>query len=356
MLEIISRKIIHIDMDCFYAAVEMRDNPSLKNRPVAVGGSKDQRGVLCTCNYVARKYGLHSAMATAHAFKLCPNLELLPVNMSKYRKVSSAIYNIFKHYSSNIEPLSLDEAFLDVTDCTMHQGSATWIAKAIRSQIKEEQGLTASAGVASNKFLAKIASEWCKPDGLFVITPKEMPNFIQALPVQKIFGVGPVSARKLINMGMKTCGDLQRMSLIDLLTDFGSMGARLYKLCRGIDDREVESNRQRKSISVEETYPEDLLKDEALEKLVPLWVRLQRRVERAKEDFSISKIFLKIKFYDFTRTTVETAISGEIEQDLYKKLFLEGYSRHNKPIRLLGLGVRLQPVKVSAQLVLYGLG
>jgi len=192
------RKIIHIDMDCFYAAIEMRDNPRLRNKPIAVGGSAQSRGVLCTSNYLARQSGVRSAMATAYALKLCPQLIVIKPDMEKYRLISHKIRTVFEQYTDLIEPLSLDEAFLDVSDCQQHNGSATLIAQAIRQQIKDTENLTASAGIAPNKFLAKIASEWNKPDGQFVIPPQNIAAFIPTLPIEKIFGVGKVTAKKCI--------------------------------------------------------------------------------------------------------------------------------------------------------------
>lgn len=349
-----SRKIIHIDMDCFYAAIEVRDNPALNGKPVAVGGSSSQRGVLCTCNYEARKFGLHSAMPTAKAFKLCPDLILLPVDMSKYTAVSQEIHDIFQRYTEVIEFLSLDEAFLDVTESKMYKGSATLIAEAIRGQIKIGQGLTASAGVAPNKFLAKVASEWRKPNGLFVIKPEDIGSFIKDLPITKLFGVGQVTAQKLNNKGIETCADLQRFSLADLMLNFGSFGALLYKLCRGIDEREVETDREIKSISVEETFYSDLPSHEiGTLKLPDLLARLEHRLEKAKH-LQISKIFIKIKFNDFSHTTVESNIEKP-ELKSYEYLFIKGYKRHSKPIRLIGLGVRLQQEKNSKQLTIDGL-
>lgn len=347
-----SRKIIHIDMDCFYAAIEIRDNPTLKEKPVAVGGSSSQRGVLCTCNYEARKFGLHSAMPTAKAFKLCPHLILLPVDMPKYKAVSQKIHTIFQRYTQAIEFLSLDEAFLDVTESKMYKGSATLIAEAIRGQIKIEQGLTASAGVAPNKFLAKIASEWRKPNGLFVIQPKDIDSFMQDLPINKLFGVGKVTAQKLNDKGIKICADLQRFSLADLMFNFGSFGMRVYKLCRGIDEREVEIDREIKSISVEETFCSDIQQYEiGILKLPALLERLKRRLERAQH-LQVSKIFIKIKFDDFSRTTVENN-TAKPELKAYEYLFTKGYKRYSKPIRLIGLGVRLQQEKNPKQLTIW---
>lgn len=191
-----TRKIIHVDMDCFYAAIEIRDNPSLANRPVAVGEKPENRGVICTSNYIARRHGVRSAMSSATAFRLCPDLILLPVNIEKYRQVAKRIQSLFSAFTPLVEPLSLDEAYLDVTGSSHCQGSATWIAQAIRKQIWETEQLTASAGVAPNKFLAKIASGWKKPNGLFVITPPEIPAFVKNLAIEELFGVGKVTAEK----------------------------------------------------------------------------------------------------------------------------------------------------------------
>ena len=203
------RKIIHCDCDCFYASVEMRDDPSLRGRPLAVGGRADQRGVIATCNYEARRYGIHSAMATAQAVKLCPDLILIPPNMEKYRITSRQIMDIYRDYTDLVEPLSLDEAYLDVTNSPHCKGSATLIAQEIRRRIFETVGITASAGVAPNKFVAKIASDWNKPDGLFLVRPGEVDAFVAALPVKKLFGVGKVTAAKLHSLGAQTCGDLR---------------------------------------------------------------------------------------------------------------------------------------------------
>lgn len=189
------RKIIHVDMDCFYAGIEIRDNPSLATKPVAVGGASNQRGVLCTCNYIARQYGVRSAMPTAIAYRHCPDLIVLPVNMPKYRQISESIHRIFKEFTELVEPLALDEAFLDVSESSLYRGSATWIAEAIRNKIWQKEQLTASAGVAPNKFLAKIASGWNKPNGVFVIRPEQILSFVSQLPVTKLFGVGKVTAK-----------------------------------------------------------------------------------------------------------------------------------------------------------------
>lgn len=203
------RKIIHIDMDCYYAAVEMRDFPEYRGKPLAVGGSSDRRGVISTCNYEARKFGVHSAMATAYALKLCPDLILVPTRMQVYKDVSLQIREIFSRYTQVIEPLSLDEAYLDVSECQQYKGSATLIAAAIRRDILAETGLTASAGIAPVKYLAKVASDLNKPNGQYVITPEAIPEFVKTLSLRKIPGVGKVTAEKLSSLGLNTCGDVQ---------------------------------------------------------------------------------------------------------------------------------------------------
>ncbi|HAT8221249.1 TPA: DNA polymerase IV, partial [Legionella pneumophila] len=276
------RKIIHIDMDCFYAAIEMRDFPELANKPIAVGGEASRRGVIATCNYAARQFGIHSAMPTAHALKLCKELILRPVRMDVYQKESQYIRTLFAEYTDIIEPLSLDEAYLDVTESTQCQGSATWISQEIRARIYQTRQLTASAGIAPNKSLAKIASDWHKPNGQMVIRPEDVNTFILDLPVRKLFGVGPKMEEKLNALNIKTCADLQRYSVEYLLHKFGTIGQRLYELARGIDNRPVNPERIRKSISVEETYPIDLPDSEAcLEALPDLMVRLEARIQRA---------------------------------------------------------------------------
>ena len=332
------RKIIHIDMDCFFAAIEMRDNPSLKNKPVAVGGTVAQRGVLSTCNYAARKFGLHSAMPTAQALKLCPKLVLLPVSMDKYKRASKVLYRIFKQYTPLVEMLSIDEAFLDVTDCKYCQGSATWIAQTIKRRIKKELGLTASAGVAPNKFLAKVASAWSKPDGLFTITPNQIDDFIKQLPIEKIFGVGKVTAKKLHAMNVITCLDLQQLTLSQLVDQFGKTGGRLHYLSRGIDERPVESELIRKSLSVEKTFPRDLrTADDCLQFLAQLIHELKKRLSQIT-NLPIAKQFIKIKFHDFKITTAEASCNS-IDDQVFFDLFNERFAQHNRPVRLLGAGV-----------------
>jgi len=346
------KKIIHIDMDSFYASIEMRDNPSLNNKPIAVGGDKFRRGVLCTCNYEARKYGIHSAMPSFKALALCPDLIILPVRMDKYRDESQKIRSIFHQYTHLVEPLSLDEAFLDVTDCEDYKNSATLIAKAIREEIYDNLRLTASAGIAPNKFLAKIASDWQKPNGQYVVAPENINIFLKNLPVKKIFGVGKVTASKFEKIGIETCAELQELSLEQLTTEFGKFGVRLYELCRGIDTREVKPKRERKSQSVETTFPKDMSNQAICHKaLNQLFIRLNTRLKNNPKH-KIHKQFIKIKFSDFTSTTVEM-LSNTLILENFHHLFEEGFARKNLPLRLLGIGVRFEANYDDNQLELH---
>ncbi|HAZ7571917.1 DNA polymerase IV [Legionella sp. PATHC032] len=351
------RKIIHIDMDCFYAAIEMRDFPELANKPIAVGGEASRRGVIATCNYAARQFGIHSAMPTAHALKLCKELILRPVRMDVYQKESQYIRTLFAEYTDIIEPLSLDEAYLDVTESTQCQGSATWIAQEIRARIYQTRQLTASAGIAPNKSLAKIASDWHKPNGQMVIRPEDVNTFILDLPVRKLFGVGPKMEEKLNALNIKNCADLQRYSVEYLLHKFGTIGQRLYELARGIDNRPVNPERIRKSISVEETYPIDLPDSEAcLEALPDLMVRLEARIQRAGKISGIHNLFVKLKFNDFQQTTIER-VHDKLDLIVLRQLIQEGFARKCMPVRLLGIGIKLKQENVyqSMQLPLLDL-
>lgn len=339
------RKIIHCDCDCFYASIEMRDNPELLNKPVAVGGSPERRGVVATCNYEARKFGIHSAMASATARKRCPDLIIIRPDMEKYREASARIHDVFKRYTTLIEPLSLDEAYLDVSDCEQCDGSATQIAEEIRAQVRKEVAITISAGVAPNKFLAKIASDWQKPDGLFVIRPEEVDTFVRTLPVKKLHGVGKVTAEKMKQRGIDSCADLQNLTLETLEEQFGSFGKRLHDLCRGIDDRPVQTQRIRKSVSVENTFSSDLKSlQDCLDALPDLAAQLDTRLTRLENSYRIHKQFVKIKFQDFSQTTVEM-LSESLNMDNFLHLCSEGFGRGNKPVRLLGLGVRVNPAE-----------
>lgn len=330
-------------MDCFYAAVEMRDDPRLRHRPIAVGGSEHKRGVISTCNYEARAYGVHSAMATSHAKRLCPHLLVVPHHFEKYREASQAIRTIFKQYTKTIEPLSLDEAYLDVTDSQHCRGSATLMAKAIRQTIAEELQLTASAGIAANKFLAKVASDWNKPNGQCVILPTEVDAFMRPLPVKKLHGVGKVTTQKLHDLNFFTCGDLQKAEKTLLVSRFGSFGERLYTLCRGIDERPVQSEWQRQSLSVEHTYVNDLADlQDCLLQVAALTDEVTQRFEKYRKQYAVKKLFVKMKFNDFTQTTVECR-ADFINANAFAALFKQAYERFQRPVRLLGAGIRMTP-------------
>jgi len=347
------RKIIHIDMDCFYAAVETRENPALKGRPVAVGGQPGQRGVVAACNYEAREFGVHSAMPMSIAVRCCRGLVRLPVRMELYRQVSAQIRKIFEDYTDQIEPLSLDEAFLDVSGVARCQGSASLMAAEIRQRIVDTTGLTASAGVGPNKLIAKIASDWQKPDGQTVITPEQVDEFIRPLPVKKIFGVGKVTTARLHRMGLHRCEDLQALSQEQLSQEFGSFGVRLYQQCRGIDERPVNNDRKSKSLSVEDTYVMDLPDlDTCIDELSCLFETLLQRLARAREKsvqqarkyhrdaqpLLIKTLFLKMRFSDFSTTTAQQG-GSEPDLSIYTALCRRAYARGARPVRLLGVGV-----------------
>ena len=335
----------------------MRDDPTLCDKPIAVGGRPEQRGVVATCNYEARKYGVRSAMATAQALRRCPDLIVLPPAMDKYRAASRQILAIYRDYTELVEPLSLDEAYLDVTQAVAQHGSATAIAQQIRARIFETVGITASAGIAPNKFIAKIASDWNKPNGQFVVKPQQVDAFVSVLPVSKLFGVGKVTAARLNKLGVDTCGDLRTWPLNELLQHFGKFGERLYDLCRGIDERPVDPSSERKSVSVEETYSIDLPDLDACRNEMPdLIAKLHTRVQRAQAGDNIHKLFVKIRFADFSRTTAE-CVTTSIDEVAIDKLLETAIQRRELPVRLLGVGIRLAEQKlekVDDQLHLFG--
>ena len=336
-------------MDCFYAAIEMRDDLSLRDKPIAVGGTAEQRSVLCTSNYAARKFGVRSAMATAHAQRLCPDLIIVPVNMPKYVEVAKQIREIFFRYTDLVEPLSLDEAYLDVTHCKEFDNSATKIATAIRAEIFEKTQLTASAGIAPNKFLAKVASECNKPNGQMVVSPNHIDEFVKQLSVKQIWGVGKVMAEKLAQFNLHTCADIQQWTLLKLTQQFGKMGERLYQLSRGIDERPVETERDPKSVSVERTFSKDLPDLATCQEKIPeLYSAFLKRWQKYP-DLSIKNQFVKIKFFDFTSTTIEQT-SHEANVELFNELLVKAWGRGAMPVRLLGLGVHLQTNEESATL------
>ena len=337
-------------MDCFYAAVEVRDNPSLEGRPVGVGGRAEGRGVLTTANYEARTFGVHSAMPTSHALRLCPDLVLVPTHFEKYKTESRKIRTVFSRFTDLVEPLSLDEAYLDVTACEKFDGSATKIAAEIRRQIYSETRLTASAGIAPNKFLAKIASDWKKPNGQFTVSPEIVGSFVRKLAVKKIPGVGKVTAKKMHALGIETCSDLQSWSIEQLGDKFGSWGYRLFDICRGIEDRSVSTGGERKSLSVENTYASDLKTvDDCLAKVAKLYDEFNNRLERAQIGDKIKSLVVKVKFHDFTQTTLERSKFKTPCPKVFAEMIEQAYLRESKPVRLIGIGVKLEAEKVPAK-------
>lgn len=347
------RKIIHCDCDSFYASVEVRDDPTLRSLPIAVGGRPGQRGVVATCNYNARAFGVHSAMPMSQAMRACPDLVVIPTNMKKYKTESAKVQAIFHEYTNLVEPLSLDEAFLDVSNCKVAQGSATLIAQEIRQRVREEVGITISAGIAPNKFLAKIASDWNKPDGQLTITPDQVADFVAVLPVQKLFGVGSVTQKRMHSMGLHTCGDLQKQPVTELTRHFGKFGLRLFELSRGIDERAVRTDRIRKSLSAERTYATDLPTLAKCETaLVDLVDELEQRIKRSDCRELITQRTIKVRFAGFETTTVASA-GFATELSDFRSMLETAWNRHGKPVRLLGIGVRLAAPNKGAQLGLF---
>ncbi len=332
-----TRRVIHLDMDCFYAAIEMRDRPALRGKPIGVGGARDRRGVLTTCNYEARAFGVHSAMPTFMALQRCPHLIVVPTRFDVYRREAAVIRTILHRFTSLVEPLSLDEAYLDVTD---YPGEPAPLAQVIRDMILTKTKLTASAGIGPNKLIAKIASDMNKPNGQLEVIPENVSTFMSGLPVRRIWGIGPAMEKRLDQLGVRTCGELQRFSRIDLQQLFGRFGIELHDLARGIDTRAVEPDRPRKSLSTEETFSTDLeTLPQCAEQVGQLFEELMAELAQKEPKRSVTKIFLKLKFSDFTRTTVERAGLG-LSLESYQSLLAEGYARTGKPVRLIGVGVR----------------
>lgn len=336
------RKIIHIDMDCFYAAVEVKFNPELKGKPLGIGGPPNSRSVLCTASYEARKFGVRAAMPSSQAVRLCPQLILVPPHFDLYKNESRKVREIIERFTNKIEPLSLDEAYLDVTECEQFGGSATLIAQEIRRLIQVELNLTASAGVAPNKFLAKIASDWKKPNGQFVIRPQDVASFIKDLPVEKIFGVGKVTAQKMHELGLRTCGDIQKHTVFQLHHWFGSRAQELFDFSRGEDHRPVITEWERKSLTVEETFSKDLQTFEDCRKAVPgLYEDFIGRLEKGEYQDRIRGMVVKLKFFDFKQTTHEEVIHAIPSLEDFERLLEKAWYRRAEPVRLVGLGVRL---------------
>lgn len=308
------KRIIHIDMDSFFASVEIRDNPKLKNLPVIIGGKSKYHGVVSTASYEARKYGIHSAMPTSQAFKLCPNAILIPTNMLKYKKVSKQIMNIFSHFSDKVEPMSLDEAYIDVTNNKVNMQTATQIAQSIQKEIKKKVNLTCSCGISYNKFLAKSASEINKPNGIFVITPKTQSKFMDNLKIQQFHGIGKKTAKKLISLGIYTGADLKKLSNKELVALFGIRGEYFYDIAHGVDKREVKFKKTIKSISSERTYFEFLYTPEELNNsLLDNFTRSYARL--IDHHFICKTITIKIRDSHFKTVTKSKTLDYYTDQE-----------------------------------------
>jgi DNA polymerase-4 len=336
------KKIIHLDMDAFYAAIEQRDNPSLKGKPVIVGGDPDRRGVVSTCSYEARKYGVHSAMPSKTAIRLCPNAVFVSPRFEAYKAVSKQFLNICAEYTDLMEPLSLDEAFLDVTENKKNIASATIIAKEIQGRIFSEIELTVSAGVSYNKFLAKIASDINKPNGIAVIKPSEAEKFLEALPIGKFYGVGKMSEKRMMSLGIHTGLDLKHMDIETLIKNFGKAGKFYYDIVRGIDTREVSPYGERKSYGREITLSEDILDMDLIKSILnKIAVELESSLKR--KNIKGRTVTLKVKYYDFQQITRSRTLdmpicsADEMIDEVYQ--LLEYTDAGRKKIRLLGISV-----------------
>jgi DNA polymerase-4 len=335
------RRILHIDMDAFYASVEQRDDPSLRGKPVAVGGQPDRRGVVAAASYEARAFGVHSAMSMARAVRLCPTLLIVPPDFARYKAVSTAVFSLFREVTPLVEPLSLDEAYLDVTENAWGETLATPVARRLKDRIRAETGLTASAGAAPNKFLAKIASGWKKPDGLTVIGPDRVEPFLQQLPVDALWGVGPVTARKLRARGIERLIDVRTTDIQVLRDTVGSLAGWLRQLASGIDDRPVVANRAAKSSGSENTYPADLSDLESIRSEIAdmaehavSWLARKQLLART--------VTIKVRYADFTTVTrshthAPTRNAAEVVARAVQ--LLARTDAGQRPVRLLGVSV-----------------
>ena len=336
-----TRKIIHLDMDAFYASVEQRDDPAIRGKPVAVGGSPTGRGVVAACSYEARKFGIRSAMPMARALRACPELVIVRPDFTKYREASQKVMAILRSVTPLVEPLSLDEAYLDVTENALDEPLAMEVAKILKRRIFEETSLTASAGVAPNKFLAKIASGWKKPDGLTVIAPERVEAFLQKLPVEALWGVGPVTAKKLRALGIERLVDVRTADEEKLRRAVGSLADWLRRLSHGDDPRQVTPDRPWKSISAEDTYPEDL---RDLKEMRAEIARLAKRVAAsvAKKGLVARTVTIKVRYADFTTVTrshTEEPATQDARIIAQRALLLLGRTdAGRRPVRLLGVG------------------
>lgn len=353
------RKIIHIDMDAFYAAVEQRDHPQYKNKPIIVGGKPDARGVVATCSYEARVFGVHSAMPSAQAYRLCPQAIFLKPRFDAYQEASAIIRSIFSRYCERVEPLSLDEAYLDVSDSALFKGSATLLAKQIKTEVFRQTNLIASAGISYNKFLAKTASDLDKPDGLHVITPDQASQFIEKLPIGKFHGIGPATEKRMHELGIRTGLELKNTPLPILQRHFGKSALYYHEIANGIDRRPVNAHRDRKSIGVETTFAEDIA-DPAVVKQ-QLWQLLSHALVKLTEKRLVAHaLTIKIKYQNFVQITrgrtfpqaiTETTANAQIIDDL-----LQNTAVGEKKVRLLGVTLSaLQSYTTNHQLDLFRL-
>jgi len=335
------RKIIHVDMDAFFASVEQRDQPEYQGKPLIVGGQPNSRGVVAACSYEARKFGIHSAMPCSRAYRLCPQAIFVPPRFEAYREVSAQIREIFWQYALQVEPISLDEAYLDVTYTAEYDGSATRIAEAIKRDILEVTHLNASAGVSYNKFLAKIASDMDKPNGLYVIKPEQGLAFVADLPVGKFHGVGPATEAKMQKLGIKTGADLKEKTLMQLVERFGKSGQYYYNIARAIDERPVRSTRVRKSLGKETTFAEDVLSVELLtEKLNGLAKLVLAKL--AEQELEAKTITVKVKYANFQQVTRAQSVEAVLDRAAIEQWIPQLLERTEvgvKAIRLVGLSL-----------------
>jgi len=336
-----TRRILHIDMDAFYASVEQRDDPSLKGQPVAVGGRPESRGVVAAASYEARRFGVRSAISMAQAVRLCPALVIVRPDFAKYKAASAAVFSIFRAVTLLVEPLSLDEAYLDVTENAWNEPIATKVAHRLKTEIRESTGLTASAGVAPNKFLAKIASGWKKPDGLTVIHPDRIEPFLQQLPVDALWGVGPVTAKKLRARGIERLVDVRSADQVALTEAVGQLAAWLRQLANGIDERPVEPNRESKSAGSENTYAEDLIDLDRIRQEIEAMAR-RTSAWLLRRSLFARTVTIKVRYSDFaTITRSHTAPATRDEPGIVSRAvqLLDKTDAGRRPVRLLGVTV-----------------
>lgn len=350
-------RILHFDLDCFYAAVEMRDNPSLRSVPLAIGGPPNSRSVLCTSNYVARTYGVRAGMSSSLAVKKCPKLVIMWPDFKKYKQASLEVFEVFHQYTDHVEGLSLDEAYLDVTKIPSSV-LARDVAREIKQKVFQKTGLTISAGASFNKFLSKVASDWMKPNGLYVIPPAHRNLFMKDLEIKYLFGVGQKSREKLNSQKIYKCADIQNRSLPELKRLFGSRYLDMYYMSHGIDFRKVSSEGERKSFTCEETFDKDISDPlklmQTLSRVHQEWQRRFHKYEQkeGEDQININTLVVKVKYFDFKQTTHECRFRGDLSFPRFQQLLEHILTKRTEPIRLLGLGVRLSKQDETSQMTL----